>query len=544
MRCLSPMAAVTVGDEGYRRALVGVSPQVGSGSLLGAVELESNDGPWVHPDDYRKINGVVRYSFGASGRSTSITAMGYDGQWNASDQVPERAVASGEISRFGAIDPSDGGTTHRYSLSGEFHDVGPKSLTEASAYLIAYRLDLFSNFTYFLMDTLHGDQIEQSDDRLVAGFHVLHSTSDDWGAGHVVQTIGLDVRHDNIGNVGLYHTESRQRIGTVRQDRVLESSASPYVESDATWTPGMRTILGVRADGYLFSDASSYAPFSGDGLDALVSPKASVILGPWSGLELNANAGYGFHSDDVRGAAYTYGVTTQAAQRATPEHIPIPGGPAIARSPLLVRTRGAEVGARYAAGTRGTLAGSLWGLDIDSEHVFLGDQGLSAPSRPSRRTGVEVSGDCRPGGGLNLDADLAYSRARFTDQDPAGDYIPGAVEGVLSAGVEYELLTHGFAALRTRYFGPRPLIEDNSVRSHASTVLNGQVGYDAHRRWAIALQVFNVLDSAVSDVDYYYVSRLRGEPLLGVADVHTHPQGPRSFRLVVSMGSRGAVSDR
>jgi len=539
-----PLASLSVGDGGYRRALAGLSPAVGSGSLLGAIELEENDGPWVHPDNYRKINGLVRYSLGTAGRSTSITAMGYNGRWNATDQVPERAVASGEISRFGAIDPTDGGTTHRYSLSGEFRDVGPNSLTEATAYLIAYRLDLFSNFTYFLTDTLHGDQIEQYDDRLVAGFHVLHSTSDDRGSGHFVRTIGLDVRHDDIGNVGLYRTESRQRIATVRQDRVQESSASPFVESDATWTPGVRTIIGVRAEGYLFSDASSYAPFSGDGLDGLVSPKASVILGPWEGFELNANTGYGFHSDDVRGASYKSGGAARVAPQVTPDHIPIPGGPLVVRSPLLVRTRGAEVGARCAAGMRGTIAGSLWGLDIDSEHVFLGDQGLSAPSRPSRRTGAEVSADYRPGGGVNMDADMAYSRARFTDQDPAGDYIPGAVEGVLSAGVEYELPTHGFTALRIRYFGPRPLVEDNSVRSHASTVLNGQVGYDTHRRWAIVLQVFNLLDSAVSDVDYYYVSRLRGEPLLGVADVHSHPQGPRSFRLVVSTGSPGVPSDQ
>jgi hypothetical protein len=535
-----PILSVTAGDEGYVRTIGAASRPMSDGSLLGAIELERSDGPWVHPDDYRKINGLVRYSLGTPERIMSFTAIGYDGRWSATDQVPQRAVVSGAISRFGAIDPTDGGASYRYSLSGELRDVAGDATTEASAYLIAYRLDLFSNFTYFLADTLHGDQIEQSDERFVAGLHLSRSTTDDLFAGQIVQTVGVDIRHDDITNLGLYHTEARQRLSTIRQDRAQESSLSPYVEGDARLAPWARTIVGVRGEGYLFSDASSYAPFSGDGIDGLVSPKASVILGPWGGFELNANAGYGFHSDDVRGARYSSGGSsaTQAAQQVQ-YHIPIPGAPPVARSPLLVRTRGAEAGARWTVGTRGSVAGSLWGLDIDSEHVFLGDQGLSAPSRPSRRTGVELSGECHPGGGLHVDADLADSRARFTDQDPAGNHIPGAVEGVASAGIEYERPA-AFGSLRARYFGPRPLIEDNTVRSHASTVLNAEAGCHIHGPWSITLEVFNLLDRAVSDVDYYYVSRLPDEPAAGIADVHSHPQGPRSVRLVISTGSSRA----
>jgi outer membrane receptor protein involved in Fe transport len=214
----------------------------------------------------------------------------------------------------------------------------------------------------------------------------------------------------------------------------------------------------------------------------------------------------------------------------------VPRGPPIERSALLVRTKGAEVGARLSGGSRWSTSASLWGLDITSEHIFQGDAATTEPSRPSRRTGIELSGE----GGLvdrvHLDADLAYSRARFTDVDPVGDRIPGAVEGVASAGIECEPPSGEFAGLRVRYFGPRPLIEDNTVRSQASTVLNAELGYRAHGRWAVTLQVFNLLDRAVSDVDYYYVSRLPGEPVQGIADVHTHPQEPRSFRLVLSMG--------
>jgi outer membrane receptor protein involved in Fe transport len=298
----------------------------------------------------------------------------------------------------------------------------------------------------------------------------------------------------------------------------------------------LRTILGVRADLYHFNETSSYQPFSGSNVTGIVSPKASLILGPWDGFDLYLDGGYGYHSDDVRGASFTPGSSTTQGVQQAPEHFPIPSGPPIQRSDLLVRTKGAEVGAKFTGGTRWSTRASLWGLEIGSEQIFQGDGATTEPGRPSRRTGVELSGECRLVDRAHVDADLAYSRARFTDGDPVGDRIPGAVEGVASAGIEYEQPSGGFADLRLRYFGPRPLIEDNSVRSSASTVLNTQVGWRVRSRWTVALEVFNLLDRAVSDVDYYYTSRLPGEPLQGIADVHTHPQGPRSIRLAFSTG--------
>ncbi len=530
-----PDVSLTGGEEGFMRLLAAGSPLLKIGDVFGAIEVSRNNGPWVHPDDYQKINGVVRYSGGDAGGSLSVTAMGYDGRWNATDQIPERAVTSGEMSRFGAIDPSDGGASSRYSLSADFKKTTSRSATTASAYFLAYRLNLFSNFTYFLTDSIHGDQIEQTDHRAVMGVHLEQVTSDRWHHGEIVQTIGVDLRNDDIGSLGLYHTESRNRLSAIRVDHVMESSASPFVESDVLWLPGLRTDLGVRADAYHFGVTSSYAPFSGDGLTALVSPKASLILGPWDGLGLYVNGGYGFHSEDARSARYTPNGHSLGVQGA-PEHIPIPSGPQIVLSPLLARTKGAEVGARLARGSHWSASTALWGLDIASEHVFLGDQGLTAPSRPSRRTGVEVSGEARPITRVHVDVDAAYSRARFTDNDPVGNHVPGAVEGVVSAGVGYERAPSEFATVRLRYFGPRPLIEDNSVRSRPSTVLNSDFGYPVLRHWTITLQVFNVLDARVSDVDYYYVSRLQGEPTAGVAGIHFHPQEPRTFRLMVSTG--------
>jgi hypothetical protein len=472
--------------------------------------------------------------------------MGYDARWNSTDQVPERALAPGGISRFGAIDPTDGGNTSRYSLSTELQRVTPHSTTKASIYLIRYDLDLFSNFTYFLNDTLRGDQFEQADRRVATGLRFLRRMGDRRSA----LTIGTQARNDNIERVGLYHTEARRKFAGIREDHVVVSSVSPFVEGDMLWFPRLRTIAGLRADLYRFHVASKYAPFSGRNNDALLSPKVSFVLGPWGGLEMYVNGGYGFHSEDARGARIVSSTSSgvqqappMRPQRApqAPGHFPWPrdstvlgSGATIELNPLLARTKGAEVGARFTGAPTWSTSASLWGLDIASEAVFLGDAGTTQPNRPSRRSGIELSTEIRPLAGLRLNPELAYSWARFRDPDPAGDRIPGAVEGVVSAGIEYEHARSGAsAALRVRYFGPRPLTEDNSVRSKTSTILNGQLGY-THLSWSLTLQVFNLLDQESSDVDYFYTSRLPGEPVAGVDDVHTHPQEPRTFRLVLS----------
>jgi outer membrane receptor protein involved in Fe transport len=197
----------------------------------------------------------------------------------------------------------------------------------------------------------------------------------------------------------------------------------------------------------------------------------------------------------------------------------------------IVRAKGAEVGLRTVAARRIHTTVAFWGLDIASELLFVGDAGTTEASRPSRRVGFEWSNVWTPSTWLNVDADLAYSKARFRDQDPAGDRIPGAIEGVASAGVSFHNDRAWSASLRVRHFGPRPLIEDNSVRSRASTTLNARIGYRLSKRHSLSVDAFNLTNSKVSDIDYFYVSRLPGEPLEGVADLHTHPLEPFTLRV-------------
>lgn len=515
----APIVHLVGGDNLYQRAFLAASPAVGSGRLLGALELYRNDGPWVHPDEYRKVNGILRYSGGSQARGFSVSAMGYKGDWNSTDQVPRRAVRSGEIDRYGAIDRSDGGKTHRYSLSADYQQVNALTATKANAYVLDYEMNLFSNFTYFLDDPVNGDQFEQADDRTTAGLSLSHLRGARWFQRNVKNTIGLQARNDAIHNVGLYHTVKRERIGTTRQDEVTQRSVSPYFQNETAWMEKVRTLIGLRGEFYHFDVNSDLEENSGTRDASMASPKFSLLLGPFERTELFFNFGYGFHSNDARGSTIKVDPGSgEAAERVTP----------------LVRATGSEVAIRTGRWERLDASAALWNLDLESELLFVGDAGTTEAGRPSRRTGLEVNGTYDFGANLRADASFAYSRARFRDEDEAGDRIPGAVEGVIGAGLSYSDPRGPFGSLRARYFGPRPLIEDNSVRSESSTLVSAEAGYRVAGRFVAQLEVLNLLGSKSSDIDYFYDSRLAGEPDEGVSDIHTHPVEPRALRVSIS----------
>jgi hypothetical protein len=512
----APMLRVSAGHDGWGRVFGAASPRVGRGYLLGALELNRNDGPWVRPDDYRKINSVLRYSSGDSRNGLSLTGTGYWAEWDSTDQVPDRAIEAGLIPRYGSIDSSDGGRTNRQSVAAEFQrSSGPASL-RATAFVLHNSLNLFSNFTYFLDDPDNGDQFEQAESRIAAGGRLAYRRLGHLFEWHTESAVGVQVRRDWLNPVGLYRTAGRQRLGTTRQDEVGQSMVSIYAQSEMEWTRALRTTVGLRADVYQFSVTSDKALNSGDGSDALLSPKLGAILGPWKGTEIYLNAGTGFHSNDARGATIAVDPATgEAADRVTP----------------LVRARGAEIGVRTVRvrGLQSTVA--LWYLGLDSELLFVGDAGTTEAGRPSRRIGVEWTNYLRLTSWLTADADLAFTRARFRDDDPAGAHIPGALDRVISAGFTIEPDQPFFGSLRVRHFGPRPLIEDASVRSRSTTLWNAEVGYRLNRTARIVLEVFNLFNAEVSDIDYFYGSRLPGEPDDGIEDVHTHPALPRSARI-------------
>ena len=539
------IGVATVGQYGYRRGLLASSSEAGPGALTCAVEVAHNDGPWDNPERFHRFTGLVRYAFGEAEARSSITGMAYSAGWNATDQIPLRAVTEGLIDRFGAIDPTDHGSTARYSLSyGTERNLGDGTF-RLTAYAISSRLDLFSDFTFFLEHPsdlgpaanpsgIDGDQFEQSEHRKVFGL----STERSWNAtllgADSTTTLGLQARHDRLDPVGLYAAAGGRRVATTQESIVRETSAALYAENATRWASWLRTLVGVRADEFHFDVTSSIPENSGNASAGIASPKAALIFGPWASTEYFINYGWGYHSNDARGTTETL----TPKERAPAEPVT-----------SLVRSKGGEVGLRteIVPGLQSSVA--LWQLRLASELVFSGDAGDTEPNRPSKRYGIEWSNHYVARPWLLLDLDVAASHARFTqslfDENGAevGNYIPGSIDRVASFGVTVTELGHWVGQFQVRYFGPRPLIEDNSQRSQATTLAYARVGYRITRDVKVNVDVFNLFDRKASDIDYYYASRLPGdacvrsavtEPCAGTNDIHFHPVEPRSFRVTLT----------
>ncbi len=314
-------------------------------------------------------------------------------------------------------------------------------------------------------------------------------------------------------------------------DRYVLASLSPYVENKVQWADKFRTVCGLRMDYYHFDVNSDLSANSGTRDDAIVSPKGSLVLGPWAKTEYYLSGGLGFHSNDGRGV-------TQCVDPKT-------GDPVEPADPL-VRTQGAEIGARTTVVENLQSTVALWLLDTDSELVFTGDAGSTEASAPSRRYGVEWANYYTPTKWLDLDADFSFSHAAFREtvvgEGVQGTHIPGAVDSVMAIGIAYHQPGERglFSDLRLRFFGPRPLVEDNSVRSGSTSLLSSKVGYNFNKNWTLSIEGFNLLNNRDHDIDYYYPSRLENEAAGpdsgGYNDIH--------FKSVEPIAARAALTFR
>ncbi|MFZ6819381.1 TonB-dependent receptor [Undibacterium sp. Ji22W] len=510
------ITSMTLGQNAFRRALIAGSPDFLDGSFLYAMEATSNDGPFVHPDNFKKLNAVFRYSEGFANNGFNLSAMFYRGKWNSTDQIPLRAVQQGKLDRFDTIDSSDGGESHRYSLSGVWRRTTSEEASKLSAYLIQNGLDLYSNFTYFMDDPVNGDQFSQPDKRVTSGMNASHTWHSHINGKNTDITIGAQLQNDNIFN-GLHRTKVRQQLSTVRQDHIVETSLGMYLDISTRWTESLRSNVGVRHDQYRFQVNSDRLENSGTANDQITSPVASLVLGPWAKTEFYINAGRGFHSNDARATLTT--VDPQSLE-------------ATQKSPGLVAARGLELGMRseWISGLQLSLA--VYRLDFDSELSFVGDAGTTDAGRPSRRHGVELSNSYQATDWLSIDFDAAYAKGRSRGVDTANNHIVGAVEGVAQLALNFDKLGPWSGALRMRYFGPRALTDDNSIRSKGSATLNGRISYKFNPGLKLELEGFNVSNRRDSAIDYYYASQLKGESA-SREGVHFHPLESRSFRLML-----------
>lgn len=493
-----PFASVTAGSYGYRRLAVGGSVDVGPGTLLLATEVKANDGRWQLPERLRHVGAFGKYTMQTGMGTLRASLSLYDARWRPTEQIPVRAIGNQIPDRFGTLDPFLRGSTNREVLTIGLTD---DHLT-ATAYAQHYRFNLLSNFTFFLNDPVRGDELEQAENRWTYGARIARRFD---LADALTLTIGADGQTDRIDGLGLYHTQFGQRIGTTSLVDATETSLSGYAE--ARWKPVERISLlaGARIDHFRFrTTARAGAGFTGAVNDTIATPKAGANIQVAHGLAIYANYGQGFHSNAIRGVI--------APGDATPE---------------LARATGYEIGTRF---ERGPLILSIdhWWSRASSELVYSGDDGTVSPTGPSRRRGYEITAYLKPVRWLAIDAVYATNHARFVDA-PGADRIPNALEGAGELGLA-TIFGRFNAAVRVRYLGPHPLIEDDSVRSPATTVVNLR----AARRFGpveVTAELLNIFDTARADADYYYASRLPGEPVDGIEGIHSRTVEPRMLRI-------------
>jgi hypothetical protein len=552
-------AAITLGSFNYQRYLALGSTPFGGGTLLYAGEANFYDGPWVTPDRLHKLNGLLRYSQGTATDGLSVSAMAYDNKWTSSDQIPLRAIQSGLVDRYGEIDPTDGGATSRFSLSARTAQSDNAGSWKANAYVVKYGIDLFNNFTWFLTDPVNGDQFHQHEDRIYGGAGASRLMAGTLFGRPMETLVGFQARYDTI-NDSISNTVGRRLLSTFLSDHIGQGNVGLYLEHTMHWTQWLHTTLGWRGDYYAAAvDSTLQQANSGHVQTAIGSPKIRIVFGPFANTEFFLAAGMGYHSNDARSTTLTE----------------MPGDPATAQgsSPLLVRSRGTEIGLRSKAVPYLDSSISLFVLDQNSELFFSGDSGDTTAGRPSRRVGIEFTNDYRPVSWAHLDFNLALTRARFLGFDAAqeqlyqslagfpqaqignapGNFVFNAPWMVASAGLTLGEAIGWFGALRWRFISSRPLTEDGVFRSPPLSVFNGALGYRFANGWRIQLDAFNLLNVHTDQATYAYGSLLKTDSLFamcfpksgpptapaavcqnGVMDYALHPIEPLAIRMTAA----------
>jgi hypothetical protein len=558
--------AVSGGTLGMYNAFAGGTHRFGENDrLLGAVYYGHLDGPWDHPDDFRKYTATLRYSHGTAAEGWNLTAMYFKGDGNFTTDQPQRAVDAGLISKWGTLDPTDGNSSERASVSGHWAGLLGESWKAAvSGYYIHSRMTLWNNFTHFLDDPVNGDQEQQDETRDTFGGQATATWAQEYAHGITNETVfGFQARNDEL-YVDRRHTLQRRvlsycsqlgdtslgagpdasapatlaelqndprynyeaaPIGACTADRASMLDLGLYVETTTRWTPWFRTVIGLRDEYYQASDHSYISGFRGSANQTLFQPKGSLILGPILQTEFYVSAGRGFHSDDVRGVFGT---------------VPLEGVPALAgKTPLMAAADGEEVGFRTNLIPKMQVQVALFQEDFKSELAYSADSGNDSASAPSRRQGVEISAQYRPFRWIEFNTDLSFTKARYRGDlavfDLPGPYIEDAPEFIGSFGILVDNLGPWFGGLQWRNLGAIPLIDgQREPRDPGYSEFNVDLGYKVNAHLKVQATAFNLTNVNANAGAFHYAGRLRGEPVDGVDDYQNHPLEPLSGNLKVT----------
>ena len=497
------------GQFDTQRYLLMFSPTKEKVRTLIAAEGYYTNGPFQNDNRYVRGNLLGKMTLNPTARSEfSLTGTFHKAQWNGSGEIPFRAVTDGTINRFGSIDPSEGGTTIRSTGRLNYHyDTPSGGQFFANAYGQYYKFDLYTNFTFFLNDPVNGDGFQQSDRRVIYGGDTGWRQSFDLFGIPSAVTAGVQARVDNA-HVRLGTQFKRSPLGTTTDTDILEASYAPFLKTEFQPTQWIRLSGGVRSEIFTF-DVRNRCPAcaeqpTGRASSGVVLPKANLILGPWFRTELFANYGEGYHSNDARSAV-------------------VPGS-----SPL-ARAKTYEVGARSKPwGPDGLeLIATLWAIDLQSELVFVGDDGTTDIRGPTRRRGVEVAARGQVFGPIDVNGSFTWANAEFRN----GDAIPNAPELTAYGAVILRYPEGLTTQLQATYFGVRPLVEDRSFKSPSWVDVDLSSRYKipvklSHGRLEAFFFIQNLLNTHWEQATFAFQSRLRNEPA-GVTDLHFVPGNPR-----------------
>ncbi len=500
------------GQFDTQRYLLMLSPTKDKVRTLFAAKGYYTNGPFENDNRYFRFNFMGKATANPTVRSElSVTGSYQKSNWNASGEIPFRAVTDGTIDRFGSIDPSEGGKTQRTTGRLQYHyDTPSGGQFFADAYLVYYKLDLWTNFTFFLDDPVNGDGINQQDQRYMYGGNLGYQQAGELFGIHSAATAGFQVRDDSISNIRLGTQTKRTATGTIVESAVQEASYSPYMKLELQPMPWMRLAGGVRADYFTFDvrnlcDTCPQQP-AGRKDSGQVSPKGNLILGPWFNTEFFVNYGTGFHSNDAR---------SMVAGDSSP----------------LARAQGVEVGLRSKpwGPDRTELMATFWELDLSSELVFVGDAGTTEARGATRRYGVEVGARGQIYGPLSFNGSLTWTHAEFKD---TGLAIPLAPELTSYAALLLRLPEGLSSQLQMTYLGVRPLNEERTVKAPSWLDFDLTERYQlpiklSHGRLEACLFVQNLFDTNWEGATFAFTSRLPSEPAGGVQDIHFVPGNPR-----------------
>ncbi len=528
-------SAGTLGDE--RLAFGGTLHLNDGDRLIGAGAIAHLDGPWARPDDYQGFSGTLRYVHGDRDNGFDITALAFRSQSNFTTDQPVAAFQGGLISRFGSLNPSDGGFNQRYSLAGHYYVSGDDWKWTTSAYVVNSRLTLWNDFTHYLVDPINGDQEEQNETRFTEGGQtaLIHT---DQIAGIPTETeIGLQGRHDSA-YIDRRHDEDRVVLPNCpdspfggglyvcNADNVTLGNVAAYIENTTRWLPWFRTAFSLREDYEGGTDHSLVTGFNGSVNKTLLEPKGSLIFGSFDQSEFYLSAGRGFHTNDLRGVLGT-----------------VPDVGAINPNlvtPLITKIDSEEVGVRSDIIPQVHLTAALFTEHFDSYLTYDADNGVNDVGPPARLTGVEVSAQYKPFPWLELNGDINFTHSRYLVNASneayygvPGPYIPDAPSVIGSFGAIVDNLGPWFGGVALRWLGQQPLVGDNSLTTPGYKEVNVSVGYKINARTQIMLNVFNLFNTNAAASQYAYEYQLTpiSQPQFGAT---YHPLEPISVRLTLT----------